>query len=77
MMELSTGGNLISRALGYGVNPGGTHLFAVQVSFLALAWISVFLRGYVRVRLLKQVSLDDYLMFASVVSTHPTLSLVG
>ncbi len=63
--------SLADRALGYGINPRGTQLFAVQISFLGLAWISVLLRGYVRLRMLKKVSSDDYLMFASVVSGHP------
>ena len=60
--------SLATRAIGYDINPGGTHLFALQVSFLVLAWISVVFRGYVRLYILKQVSSDDYLMFASVVS---------
>ena len=47
-------------------------MFALQVSFLVLAWISVILRGYVRLFMLKHLSSDDYLMFASVVSVHLT-----
>ena len=65
---MEAGQHLSGRSLGYDVNPGGTQLFAVQIAFLGLAWISILLRGYVRVYMLKHVSLDDYLMFVSVVS---------
>ncbi len=65
---MEAGQHLSVRSLGYSVNPGGTQLFAVQIAFLGLAWISILLRGYVRVHMLKHVSLDDYLMFVSVVS---------
>ncbi|KAH8883947.1 hypothetical protein GQ53DRAFT_629792, partial [Thozetella sp. PMI_491] len=44
----------------------GTQLFAVQISFLGLAWVSILFRAYVRIHMIKKVSLDDYLMFAAV-----------
>jgi len=46
----------------------GWELNAVGGVFLGLAWISVLMRCYVRLRLTNSFQLDDWLMLAAVVS---------
>ncbi|KAK3337378.1 integral membrane protein [Cercophora scortea] len=48
------------------INPSGVPLFVLQITFLVLVWVSISLRAVVTLWLLKRVSLDDLLMFASV-----------
>ncbi|KAK3695250.1 integral membrane protein [Podospora appendiculata] len=48
------------------INPNGVPLFVIQITFLVLVWVSISLRAVVTLWLLKRVSLDDILMFASV-----------
>jgi len=50
----------------------GYQLFAVQLSFLLVAWLFVLLRGYVRIFLLEKTRLDDYLLFSAIVSFLPS-----
>jgi len=49
-------------------NPGGLRLFVIQLVFLILSWIFALLRGWVKIFLIKKVTLDDCLMFAATVS---------
>jgi hypothetical protein len=53
--------------LGFDVNASGTALFIIQAVFLALAWIASFMRAFVKLVLLKKVSIDDYLMLVGLV----------
>jgi len=55
------------RNLGFDVNASGTALFIIQAVFLALAWITSFMRAFVKLVLLKKVSIDDYLMLVALV----------
>jgi hypothetical protein len=55
-------------------NPGGARLFYVQLVFLILAWIFVLLRAYVKIFMLKKVTVDDYIMFTAMVG--PSLSVL-
>jgi hypothetical protein len=55
------------RALGYGVNPRGTQLFAVMLTFVVVAWVFIGLRLYVRIIMIKKMAIDDWLMIFSVV----------
>lgn len=54
-----------SSNLGYDSNPGGTKLVIVQLTFLGLAWIVGLLRAYVKIFLIKKVTLDDWLMLTA------------
>ncbi|KAI0913231.1 hypothetical protein F4823DRAFT_86912 [Ustulina deusta] len=54
-----------NRNLGFDVNAPGTTLFTLQVIFLALAWLASLMRAFVKLVLLKKVSIDDYLMLLS------------
>ncbi len=56
-----------NRNLGFDVNAPGTTLFTLQVIFLALAWLASLMRAFVKLVLLKKVSIDDYLMLLSLV----------
>src|SRR5207248_5809834 len=50
----------------------GPQLCALSSSFLALAWITVLARCWVRLRFVKSFGLDDWLMVAALVcSPHP------
>jgi len=49
-------------------NPGGERLFAVQLAFMLLGWIFIFLRAYVKIFMIKKVTVDDYMMFTAMVS---------
>ncbi|KAI1276128.1 hypothetical protein F5Y07DRAFT_408520 [Xylaria sp. FL0933] len=53
------------RNLGFDVNAPGTGLFTLQVVFLALAWLASLTRAFVKIVLLRKVSIDDYLMLLS------------
>jgi hypothetical protein len=46
----------------------GPQLAAVMAVLLGLAWISMILRGYVRLRMLRSFGLDDWLAVAALVS---------
>jgi hypothetical protein len=48
-------------------NPRGLALFIVQLVFLVLALVFFLLRCYVKVFMLKKVTLDDWLMAVAVV----------
>ncbi|TGJ83684.1 hypothetical protein E0Z10_g5073 [Xylaria hypoxylon] len=50
------------RNLGFDVNAPGTSLFFLQLIFLALAWITSLLRAFVKLVLLRKVTIDDYIM---------------
>ena len=45
-------------------------LLAVTITFLVLAWVSVSLRCFVRLKIVKAFGLDDYLIVVSLVSNH-------
>jgi len=47
------------------------NLLAIHGTFCGVALLSVILRLYVRIFMLKSVGLDDYLMVAAAVSTPP------
>ena len=49
----------------------GAPLVAASITFLALSWISVLLRGYVRVFMTKGFQLDDWFMIIGQVRTFP------
>ena len=44
-------------------------LFASASVFLFFAWLTMSLRLYVRITMIKAVGIDDYLMIAALVST--------
>ena len=48
-------------------NPGGERLFAIQLVFLLLGCIFGLLRAYVKIVMIKKVTIDDYLMFVAIV----------
>lgn len=54
--------------LGFDVNPGGTRLVIGQVVFVFVAWVVCLLRAYVKFFMQRRVLLDDWFMFASLVS---------
>lgn len=54
----------------------GNQLFVFNIVSLVIIWISVFLRVYVRSRVLKSWGLDDYLMIAALVGA-PVLGLLS
>jgi hypothetical protein len=43
-------------------------LFAVTIAFLVLAWVTVGLRCFTRLKIIKAFGLDDYLIVVSLVS---------
>ena len=49
-------------------NPGGQRLFAVQLGSIILGWIFGLLRAYVKIFMIKKVTVDDYMMFVAIVS---------
>ncbi|KAM7190651.1 putative integral membrane protein [Naviculisporaceae sp. PSN 640] len=61
------------------IDPRGLKLFIVDLAFLTLAWLFFWLRALVTVTKIRRVSLDDILMFASIViyTAHNTISLWG
>ncbi|KAI0525986.1 hypothetical protein F5B22DRAFT_642143 [Xylaria bambusicola] len=62
--------------LGFDVNPAGTSLFIFQVIFLALAWMASLVRAFVKLVLLKKVSIDDYLMLLALLGYTVTAYFV-
>lgn len=52
----------------------GAVLFWVQLIFLVLAFLFVLLRAYVKVFMVKKVQLDDWFMFAAMVSSPQRLT---
>ncbi|GAW12197.1 hypothetical protein ANO14919_015580 [Xylariales sp. No.14919] len=50
------------RNLGFDVNAPGTSLFVLQLIFLTLAWITSLMRAFVKLVLLRKVTVDDYTM---------------
>ncbi|KAI0432598.1 hypothetical protein F5Y09DRAFT_136298 [Xylaria sp. FL1042] len=60
------------RNLGFDVNAPGTSLFTLQVIFLALAWMASLTRAFVKIVLLRKVSIDDYLMLLSLLGYTAT-----
>ncbi|RWA09060.1 hypothetical protein EKO27_g6029 [Xylaria grammica] len=50
------------RNLGFDVNAPGTSLFVLQLVFLTLAWITSLMRAFVKLVLLRKVTVDDYTM---------------
>ncbi|KAI1330969.1 hypothetical protein F5Y16DRAFT_395932 [Xylariaceae sp. FL0255] len=50
------------RALGFDVNAPGTAIFTIQLIFLILAWVASAMRAFVKIRLLKNITIDDYMM---------------
>ena len=59
--------------MAYGVNAS---VAGISVVF-AMAWISGFLRGYVRLFLVRKFGLDDWLALASLVSIRVLASLTS
>lgn len=57
--------------LGFDINPHGTELVVVQTTFLILSWIVCVLRGYVRVFLIRKITLEDWLMLVALVRPAP------
>ncbi|KAI1820745.1 hypothetical protein F4861DRAFT_545202 [Xylaria intraflava] len=51
--------------LGFDVNETGTILFIIQVVFLISAWLASLMRAFVKLVLLRRVTIDDYLMLLS------------
>ncbi|KAI0969904.1 hypothetical protein F4678DRAFT_140451 [Xylaria arbuscula] len=66
----------LDRNLGFDVNALGTTLFALQVVFLALAWLASLARAFVKLVLLRKVSIDDYLMLLSLLGYTVTAYFV-
>jgi hypothetical protein len=48
----------------------GPELVAIMATFLALKWISVVLRCFVRIQITKSFEADDWLMATSLVNPH-------
>jgi hypothetical protein len=53
--------------LGFDVNAPGTTVFVIQTVFLVFAWTTSLMRAFVKIALLKNVTIDDYLMLAALV----------
>ncbi|KAI0150343.1 hypothetical protein GGR57DRAFT_472470 [Xylariaceae sp. FL1272] len=51
-----------NKYLGFDVNAPGTTVFIIQLVFLILAWITSILRAWVKISILKKVTIDDLLM---------------
>ncbi|KAI1295825.1 hypothetical protein F5Y03DRAFT_301499 [Xylaria venustula] len=66
----------LDRNLGFDVNALGTTLFILQVVFLALAWLASLARAFVKLILLRKVSIDDYLMLLSLLGYTATAYFV-
>ncbi|KAI0544860.1 hypothetical protein F4679DRAFT_506497 [Xylaria curta] len=63
---------MAERNLGFDVNAPGTSLFIIQVVFLALAWITSFMRAFVKIVLLRKTTIDDYIMLLALLSYTAT-----
>ena len=46
-------------------------LLAVTITLLVTAWVTVSLRCFVRLKLVKAFGIDDYLIVVSLASEHP------
>jgi uncharacterized membrane protein len=55
------------RNLGFDVNAPGTIVFIIQLIFLTLAWITSLMRAFVKIVLLRRVTIDDYFMLTALV----------
>lgn len=53
--------------IGFDINTGGTKLFVIQLVFLLAAWVTLLLRSYVKICMIKKVTPDDYWMLAALV----------
>ena len=56
------------------IDPRGLGVYVLVITSLALIWLSVSLRAFVKFAIIKKVMLDDWLMFSSVVSSPRTES---
>ncbi|KAI8629453.1 hypothetical protein F5Y19DRAFT_82829 [Xylariaceae sp. FL1651] len=65
-----------NRNLGFDVNAPGTAVFIIQLIFLALAWIASLMRAFVKIVLLRKVTLDDYLMLIALLGYTTTAYFV-
>lgn len=50
-----------------GIADRGPQLLGINIAFAALAFLTVLLRSYVRIGLVKQFALDDWVMLAALV----------
>jgi hypothetical protein len=55
------------KAIPLSENPGGRAFFGLLIALLILDWVFGLLRAYVKIVLLKKVTLDDYFMFTCLV----------
>ncbi|KAI1369581.1 hypothetical protein F5Y08DRAFT_350257 [Xylaria arbuscula] len=62
--------------LGFATNPAGTSLFIFQIVFLALAWIASIMRAFVKLVLVRKVTIDDYLMLLALLGYTVTAYFV-
>lgn len=68
LLSTSNDTETMGQNLGFDVNPGGTRLVIGQVVFVFVAWVVCLLRAYVKFFMQRRVLLDDWFMFASLVS---------
>ncbi|KAK4188358.1 hypothetical protein QBC35DRAFT_206285 [Podospora australis] len=61
------------------IDPRGTRLFVLQITFLVLVWCFVSLRALVKFLTIKKITLDDWLMLAAVLvyTAHATITIWG
>lgn len=59
------------------IHTRGMELFYVQLIFLLASGITVLIRAYVRIFMVKKVTLDDYLIFLAMVRLQPEACLPG
>lgn len=64
---------IADKKIGFDVNSVGTKLFLVQLGFLLAAWLTSVLRAYVKLRMIKRVTADDYWMLAALVRSPSSL----
>lgn len=62
---------MASNNLGFDINPHGTELVVVQTTFLIMSWIVCVLRGYVKIFLIRKITLEDWLMLVALVGSAP------
>ncbi|KAI0543045.1 hypothetical protein GGR58DRAFT_519249 [Xylaria digitata] len=64
------------RNLGFDVNAPGTSLFVLQLIFLVLAWVTSLMRAFVKLVILRKVTIDDYLMLVALLGYTTSAALV-
>ncbi|KAI2624820.1 hypothetical protein GGS21DRAFT_319667 [Xylaria nigripes] len=58
--------------LGFNLNKTGTNLLIIQLVFLIFAWLASLMRAFVKLVLLRKVTVDDYLMLLALLGYTAT-----